>query len=125
MKKITGYVRFFSDMPESLGEIVLKGVRLKDDKPYHRWRRIGFIVLYISIALIVASVVLGLIFGTESKICLYTGYAAIIGVIWYYLINFFKWRCPNCNKTLPLLGPVLECRYCKRSFMDSNGKQVW
>ena len=103
----------------------MKGVRLKDDKPYHRWRRIGFIVLYASIALIVACVVLGLIFGTESAVCLYTGYAAIIGVIWFYLINFFKWRCPNCHKTLPLLGPVISCRNCKHSFMDSNGKQVW
>ena len=54
-----------------------------------------------------------------------SGYAAIVLVIWFYLINFFKWRCPNCHKTLPLLGPVLECRVCKHKFIDDKGNQVW
>ncbi len=100
-------------------------VKLSEDKPYHRWRRIGFYVLYIAIILVVVCFVTGLIFGTESAICLYTGYASIVFVIWFYLINFFKWRCPQCHKTLPLLGPVLECKVCKHSFMDKKGNQIW
>ena len=100
-------------------------VKLSEDTPYHRWRRIGFYCLYAAIALIVACFVLGQIYGTESAVCLYTGYAAIVLVIWFYLINFFKWRCPQCHKTLPLLGPVVSCRICKRSFMNNKGQQVW
>lgn len=72
-----------------------------------------------------SGIVLGQVFGMDSKPCLYSGYAAIVLVIWFYLINFFKWRCPNCHKTLPLLGPVLECRVCKHKFVDDKGNQVW
>lgn len=100
-------------------------IKFSEDKKYHKWRRIGFYCLYAAIALAVVCIVLGQMFGMDSKPCLYSGYAAIVLVIWFYLINFFKWRCPSCHKTLPLLGPVLECRVCKRKFVDDKGNQVW
>ena len=100
-------------------------IKFSEDKKYHKWRRIGVYCLYAAIALAVVCIVLGQVFGMDSKPCLYSGYAAIVLVIWFYLINFFKWRCPNCHKTLPLLGPVLECRVCKHKFVDDKGNQVW
>ena len=72
-------------------------IKFSEDKKYHKWRRIGFYCLYAAIALAVVCIVLGQVFGMDSKPCLYSGYAAIVLVIWFYLINFFKWRCPNCR----------------------------
>ena len=75
-------------------------IKFSEDKKYHKWRRIGFYCLYAAIALAVVWIVLGQVFGMDSKPCLYSGYAAIVLVIWFYLINFFKWRCPNCWRLL-------------------------
>lgn len=98
----------------------------REEKPYRKWHRIAFYVLMAGIAMIVISCVI--CFATQDAnnlIANRLGYAAIICVVVFYAVNMVKWRCPNCHKPLPLVGPVLECRYCKRSFMDSKGNQVW
>lgn len=99
--------------------------KLAGEKPYRKWHLIAKYILWLGIALIIACFITGQVFGTESTICLTLGYIAIACVIIFYVLNFLKWRCPDCNKTFPLFGPIIECRYCKRKFMDNKGKQIW
>ncbi|HBI64521.1 MAG TPA: hypothetical protein DDX51_05330 [Clostridiales bacterium] len=99
---------------------------LREEKPYRKWHRIAYYVLILGCALISISVIVSIATGDRNNIVANRlGYAAIVCVILFYGINMVKWRCPNCHKPLPLFGPVLNCRYCKRSFMDSKGNQVW
>lgn len=95
------------------------------DKPYRMWHRIAYYILLLGCVLISASCIASAVAGKESPVSSWLGIAAIVCVVLFYAINMLKWRCPNCHRPLPLFGPVLECRYCKRAFMDSKGNQVW
>jgi membrane protein YdbS with pleckstrin-like domain len=107
-----------------MGEITLNFTNPLKDKPYRMWHRIAYYILCLGCALISVSCI---VYYTSPESNLYSGFgtAAIICVVLFYIINMVKWRCPNCRRPLPLFGPILNCRYCKRSFMDSKGNQVW
>lgn len=95
------------------------------DKPYRKWHRIAYYILLLGCGLLSASLMAAAAWGEDSSPSSILGTAAIVCVIVFYAINMIKWRCPNCHRPLPLLGPVINCRYCKRSFMDSKGNQIW
>lgn len=98
----------------------------REEKPYRRWHRIAFYTLVAGIILIVLSCIISFaVQDADNSIANMLGYAAIACVVVFYAINMIKWRCPACHRPLPLFGPVIACRYCKRSFMDSKGNQVW
>lgn len=97
----------------------------KEEKTYRKWHIAAFYILMLGIALVAVSCMVGALFGADNVIATYLGYAAIACVLLFYAINLMKWRCPRCHKTLPMIGPVIECRYCKRPFMDKSGNQNW
>ncbi len=96
-----------------------------NEKPYRKWHRIAFYILVLGFVLVGLSCIISFAAGSDNRVAYWLGIAAIVCVVLYYGINMVKWRCPNCHKPLPMIGPVIECRYCKRSFMDSKGNQVW
>lgn len=100
--------------------------KIKSYPNYRKWHSISYIVMLIAIVFAVVSVVISAMTGNSSNmLSLYLGYTAIALVIVFYLLNFMYWRCPKCNKTLPLLGPVPVCRVCKHKFMDEKGEFHW
>lgn len=99
---------------------------LKDEKPYRRWHRIAYYVFIAGCVMISIACGVGAAAGDfNNAISNRLGYAAIICVAVFYVINMTKWRCPNCRRPLPLFGPVLQCGKCKRVFMDNKGNQIW
>ncbi len=94
--------------------------------PYRKWHSISYIVMIVAVLFAVLSVVFSAVTGDNSNmLSLYLGYTAIALVVVFYLLNFLYWRCPDCNKTLPLFGPVPTCRICKHQFMDEKGEFHW
>ncbi|MDO5547886.1 MAG: hypothetical protein Q4F79_05300 [Eubacteriales bacterium] len=100
--------------------------QMKSYPPYRRWHAISYLVFLIGCMLVCLSLVVSVVVGDNTNaVSVLMGYAAIICVIAYFLINFIYWRCPKCHKTLPVFGPVLVCNVCKRKFLDEKGKPIW
>ncbi len=102
--------------------------KLDQIKAYPKYRRmhsIAYLIFGICCALIVLSFVLSFVWGRDNSVTSILAYVAIAGVIIFYVMNFLYWRCPNCNKTLPLFGPVPVCHFCKHQFMDKHGEFHW
>jgi hypothetical protein len=100
--------------------------QIKAYPPYRRWHSIANWILVLGCVLAVISLLASVVTGDSTNmVSLVLGYAAIVPVVLFFVLNFAFWRCPKCHKTLPIFGPVLVCNICKREFIDSEGKPVW
>ncbi|MGN1030105.1 MAG: hypothetical protein ACI4PQ_00715 [Butyricicoccaceae bacterium] len=86
---------------------------------FRKWRKVCYLFLAAGFILCVISSV-----AWNTSVGKPLFYAGIVSVVLCYLIHFLFNRCPNCRRPMYFMGPVLECRYCKKRFVDDKGNPI-